>query len=405
MENRNIVILTQYFAPEMGAPQSRLLEMAKGLKNRGWNVSVITSLPNYPTGKIFTDYKGKLTVQEKIEDINVHRYWIYASNSKRAFPRIINMLSFSILSLFAFNKIRKIRPAFIITESPPLTLGLSGLALSKFCKAKHILNVSDIWPLSAYELGALSKGRLYNVLEALENFLYKKSYGCLGQSQEIVDHIQNNGISRVCLFRNGVDIKRFDITKPDKDTTGQPLEIVYAGLLGVAQGILNLCKKINFADLGAKLHIYGGGNEEENLKSFLKENPNRSIVFHGRLNREEVPAALIKYDITLIPLQKEIFGAVPSKIYESMAAGLPILFAGGGEGATIVKNYGAGWICAPSDFEDMKKILQKIVHTPKQQIINMGQHCKEIAASQFDRSIQINNLHHFLTQSVNAKNN
>jgi glycosyltransferase involved in cell wall biosynthesis len=405
MENKSIVILTQYFTPEMGAPQSRLLEMALGLKGYGWDVTVITSMPNYPTGKIFKGYKGKFTCHEKINDIDVYRYWIYASNSRKPFPRIINMISFSVLSLFSIFKTRKLRPAFIITESPPLTLGLAGLILSGFCKAKHLMNVSDIWPLSAYELGALSKGKLYNILESLENYLYKKSYGCLGQSQQIVDHIKGKGISKVCLFRNGVDIKRFGIANDFKYSPGNILKVVYAGLLGVAQGILSLCKNIDFKSLGTEFHIYGSGNEEEALVLFLKEHHDRSIFFHGKLNREQVPAALIQYNITIIPLQKEIFGAVPSKIYESMAAGLPILFSGGGEGAVIIKSYKTGWVCAPSDFDSMKLILQQIVNTPRQEIIAMGEHCKEVAASVFDRSLQIKILNNFLSESRNDTNN
>ena len=82
MEKR-FVILTQYFPPEMGAPQSRLLETAIGLKNNGWKVIVITALPNYPTGKIFRHYKKRFFTKETFNEIQVWRYLLYSSNSKK----------------------------------------------------------------------------------------------------------------------------------------------------------------------------------------------------------------------------------------------------------------------------------------------------------------------------------
>ncbi|MGN6568961.1 MAG: glycosyltransferase, partial [Flavipsychrobacter sp.] len=168
---KKLVILTQYFSPEMGAPQSRLLETANGLISLGWEVKVITAMPNYPTGKIFKDFKGKLSAKDKVGNIDVWRYWLYASNSKKSLPRIISMLSFSFTSFMAIFKLRKLKPDYVFTESPPLTLGLTGLMLARFTGARHIMNVSDLWPLSAYELGAISKGFTYNQLEKLEHYL------------------------------------------------------------------------------------------------------------------------------------------------------------------------------------------------------------------------------------------
>ena len=98
MRNRRIVILTQYFPPEMGAPQARLYETAIGLKQLGWDVSVITAMPNYPLGKIFEPFRGHFYFNEVMDGIPVRRYWLFASNSKFALPRILNMISFSFIS-------------------------------------------------------------------------------------------------------------------------------------------------------------------------------------------------------------------------------------------------------------------------------------------------------------------
>jgi glycosyltransferase involved in cell wall biosynthesis len=391
---KKITILTQYFPPEMGAPQSRLWETAVGLKKRGWQVHIITAMPNYPTGKIFENYKGKLYSNETIEGITIQRFWLYASNSKKTIPRIINMLSFSWMCLFAWFKLIKIKPNYIMTESPPLTLALSGLILSKTTGAKHIMNVSDLWPLSAYELGAIEKGNLFSLLEWLEKFLYKNSFACTGQSQEIITAIKNKGGIRCHLYRNGVDFERFDIkTKPNNMDTSK---IVYAGLLGVAQGILVLCKAVPFKQLGFEFHIYGDGAEKKELEAFLTKNPDCGIYYQGNAPRKEIPTILHQYDLTIIPLIKPIFGAVPSKIYEAMAAGLPIIFAGGGEGAKLIKQHNTGWICEPSDFIAMTKTLSEISKLGAEELNQIKANCKLAAQNTFNREIQINQLHNFL---------
>ena len=206
----NIGLLTQYYKPEMGAPQNRLFEMLSGLKSLGNNVCVVTGMPNYPTGSIFPQYKGKFSLVEKIDDIDIKRYWLFASNSKKTIPRLLNMLSFSVLTLLGLSFFKKHRIDYLIVESPPLLLCISAWLISKLTKAKLVTNVSDLWPLSAKELGVLSeKSLVYKILEIIERFIYKKSFICMGQSEQITEYIRTKTNSDVYLFRNGVDPKRY----------------------------------------------------------------------------------------------------------------------------------------------------------------------------------------------------
>jgi glycosyltransferase involved in cell wall biosynthesis len=393
--SKRILILTQYYPPEMGAPQSRLYETAKGLKQRGWEVMVLTSLPNYPTGSIFKEYQNKFYVREYMDEMPVIRTWIYASNSKKPLPRIISMLSFSITCLMSLFHIRRFKPTIIFTESPPLTLAASGVVLSWFTRAKHIMNVSDIWPLSAYELGAIRKGFVYSTLEWIEKKCYQFSKAATGQSEQIVHHLIQNKVKRTHLYRNGVDVIRFELLQYTTDSS-KKLKIIYAGLLGVAQGIFDLCSKIDYAAIPAELHIYGDGAEKIAICDYIEKNPHCSVFYHGKANREQIPQILNSYDCTIIPLIKPIYGAVPSKIYEAMAAGLPIIFAGGGEGAEIIHKYHCGWVCPPYNFkliEDTIKIMTLLPDTDRKQI---SSNCKEAAYNHFNREKQIDSLNHFL---------
>lgn len=393
-----ITVITQYYRPEMGAPQNRLYEMCRGLKNNGANVSIITGMPNYPTGKIFNAYKGKFSMTETLDDMEVRRYWLYASNARKVLPRIWNMISFSIMVLFSLHYLRKRRNDFIIVESPPLTLGESAMILSKFTKAKLVLNVSDLWPLSAKELGAMSEtGLPYRCLEKLEHHLYKKSLFCMGQSQEIVDYIKEHGAKEVYLFRNGVDPSRFKGI--DVKLEEGKVKLVYAGLLGFAQGIADICKSVNFADLGMEFHIYGAGGEQAEIEAIIVKNPNKGIYYHGVVSRQELPRKLKEANMTLIPLVKNIFGAVPSKIYESMAAGLPIMFVGEGEGARIVKENNIGLVAHSKDYKALEENIIYAVNHPEEMKV-MSDNCKECAQNKFNRPKQIKSLYDYLLAKI-----
>lgn len=389
-----IAILTQYFAPEMGAPQSRLLETAIGLKRLEWEVCIVTAMPNYPTGKIFPGYRNKLVTKELINDIPVYRYTLYASNSKQRLPRIASMLSFSISSLGSLFQLRRFKPDYILTESPPLTLAATGILLARLTGARHIMNVSDIWPLSALELGAVSEGLVYRMLKKLEARLYRRSFACTGQSQQIADYLKDNGCKRVCLFRNGVDVSRFDGIARSRQTG--TLRIVYAGLLGVAQGIFDLVSHMNFKQLNAEFHIYGDGAERTALESYLKVHPDIGVYLHRSIDREHIPSTLVQFDLSIIPLVKPIYGAVPSKIYEAMAAGLPILFTGGGEGAELVKKHSTGWVCTPSDFEAIKRQVIDITKLNADEFALLQRNCINAAREVFDRRKQVEQLDQFL---------
>ncbi|MCF8304900.1 MAG: glycosyltransferase family 4 protein [Ignavibacteriales bacterium] len=392
-----LIILTQYFYPEIGAAASRLLELSKGLKKRGWEISVISAMPNYPTGKIFKNYKGKFSVTETVDGIKVKRYWLFASNSQRVLPRIINMLSFAFSSLFSFGFIKKQKPEYILVESPPLLLGLSGYVLAKATGSRLIMNVADLWPLSALELNAISQGFLYRQIEKIEEFIYKQSDICLGQSGEIVTHLKKKGANRTHLFRNGVDTTRFLGHIHSNGRANKKL--VYAGLIGVAQGILNLCKKVNFKDFDIELHIFGDGAERKELLDFIESNPGRNIFVHKPVRREEIPSLLKEFDGSVIPLVKNIYGAVPSKIYESMAAGLPIIFSGNGEGASIIQEYQVGWASKPGDYDKLIKNIQEF-RTNSQKSEFFRNNGYKAANETFNRDIQIDKLHYYLVEEI-----
>ena len=382
---KKITIVSNYFPPEIGAASNRISKLALGLKERGFEVSVICPLPNYPKGKIFEGYQGKISVTENYQGINVHRLWVYANNSANKFKRLLGMVSFSLsfvsLAIFKPSKIAKT----VIIQSPPLIIAHAVLRILSNKKRTLILNVSDLWPSAGYELGAIQKGRAYDLLEKIEKYNYKKPALVLGQSKEILERVTTIiPQQQTFLYRNfpqpPTDQKEPNYSN-DKD-----IKIIYAGLLGIAQGIVKLCKEIDLA--GAELHIYGAGAEKEELETYLKSS-NKRIIYHGEVQREELLQLLNSFDLAIVPLVRSIYGSTPSKIYEMAHNHLPVLYFAGGEGENVIKTNNLGYVVSPGDFDTLNKLIKELDLT---EINNLKRDIGKTALKNFNIDKQLDGL-------------
>jgi len=386
---KKVLIITSYFPPETGAASNRIFHLAEGLSNRRFDVSVVTPLPNYPTGTIFKEYTGKFRQTSEENNIKIYRLWIYASNSKNKILRLFAMLSysFSLIWFFITNKI----PKTVIVQSPPLLVAFTCMIFMSN-KRQLILNVSDLWPIAGLELGAFKKNFSYRMLERIERFNYNKATMVLGQSEEILKHITNIVPGKkTFLYRNYPD---FDAPKIDeKSTPSTKIKMVYAGLLGVAQGIFKLCENLDYSNI--EFHIYGAGAETNKIVDFISLNPNLPIEYHGEVKRSELHAILIEYDLTIIPLLNRIYGSVPSKIFEYSKLGLPILYFGGGEGEQIVLENDLGWIAESGNYNALNKVLTRIKLTDLNMILS--NHLQNIAMRNFNFELQMKKLVEFIT--------
>lgn len=181
------------------------------------------------------------------------------------------------------------------------------------------------------------------------------------------------------------------------------IEIVYAGLLGVAQDIKSLIQGIDFTQLGAELHLYGGGNQKEDIKGYIARYPDRGVFFHGYVEPTQLKEVLREYDAALIPLATYIKGAVPSKIFDTLPLGLPILFCGDGEGAEIVRKYQVGFVSKPNDAKGLMDNIQRLSLMTDQERKQMSEREKKVAREEFDFEKQMDRFHHFIQGQVRAE--
>jgi glycosyltransferase involved in cell wall biosynthesis len=385
-----LLIISNYYPPEKGAAANRIEQLALKLHQNNYLVSVLCPLANYPKGVLFPEYRGKFFVEENLQNIRVKRLWIYPSNSAGIFVRILSVLSFSI-GLFFYLLLKK-TPKKVVIQSPPLLLSFISVLILSFKRKKIILNVSDLWPLAAIELKALKVNSFSHKISLfLERFIYKKATVILGQSNEIITHIHRYFPNKEChLYRNYPDhqLKDFDLKTTEKGT----IKVFYAGLLGVAQGVLEICEKINLEHLNIEFHIFGEGAEKVQIENYIQNNPSKKIVFHGMLERNDLISRLTTFDVALVPLKSRIYGSVPSKIFEYSALGIPILYFGGGEGEQIIKENHLGWIAEVENHIALNAVLEEISEMKRSNIQWMKSEIFEHSKIHFNLSHQIKNL-------------
>ncbi len=391
-----ILIVSFYYYPEMGAAPSRITNMAEGLRGRGAEVEVLTCLPNYPKGRIFDGYRGRLSETETVNGIKIHRYWTYATVSRNPVKRALSMFSFAgTMWLFAFKR-KTIRSyGRVIIQSPPLPVAHSAMLLfGKLYKRKIVLNVSDLWPISAVELCAMREGSIvHRWFCRLEKSNYKNAAAVFGQSNVILEHIAKFPSSGKCfLYRN---LRKYETLNEPKIRHGK-LRIVYAGLFGVGQDLLGIIKHIDFSSVNSELHLYGGGNQTAEIEEYIKGSD--SVFYHGYVQKSEIAERLRENDVALIPLAVNIKGAVPSKIFDTVPEGLPILFCGGGEGARIVEDFRIGLISQSGDYEGLKKNIRAFSLMSDEDYSAYSGNCLRAAATDFDFDRQMESAYKFIQE-------
>ncbi len=392
-----LLILTQYFPPEVGAPQNRLFELAVLLQKEGVDITVLTAMPNYPSMEIHKEFVGKKYTFEEMGGLKVHRSSIYVSKSKSIIKRLQNYFSFVWSSYWVGRKKLEKEYDYIFCESPPLFLGISAYLLCKNKNAKLIFNVSDLWPESAEKLGLVTNKFFLKLATMLEEFLYKKSVLITGQTQGIVKNISGRFPNKkVYWLPNGVDLSLFNPEtincewRRKNGFSENDLLLLYAGIIGYAQGLDIILKAAEKTKNNAEIKylLLGSGPEKERLMELKRKMNLENVIFLDLVPKSEMPKIVKAVDVALVPLKKlDLFlGAIPSKIFENLAMKKTLLLGVDGEARELFINQGkAGLYFEP---ENEKELVNKInqLNNNRNELIVFGENGRNYVQEFFNRN-------------------
>jgi colanic acid biosynthesis glycosyl transferase WcaI len=368
-----ILILTQYYPPEVGACQVRLKATVDQLLAAGHHVEVVTALPNYPSGRIFEGYQGRVYGSERHEGLVIHRVWLHVALGA-GLGRLASYLSFAGTS--AVGLMRSERPDVIFVESPPLFLGLTGWLAAAAWRRPWILNISDLWPDSVRALGVLGEGRVLTMAEKLERFIYRRADLITavtdGIASALVDDKQVPR-DKILFLPNGVDTDLFTPRAPDpavRERFGidDRQIVLYAGTMGYAhctEAILHAAELLRERDV--IFVLAGDGSERARVEEAAQTRGLTNVLFLG-----VVPLSAVAdlYSVALAGLATlrdlPLFeGARPAKVMPCLASGKPLVYSGSGEGARLVSEGEAGIVVKPEDGAAIAEAVAQLLDDPE----------------------------------------
>ncbi len=362
---KKLLILTQYFPPEVGAPQNRLFELAVRLQSKGMDVTILTAMPNYPEGEVQEAYQGMTYHFEEMSGLKVHRASIYTTKSKKILPRLRNYFSFVYSSWKIGRKRLEKDYDYLLCESPPLFLSYSARRLSRRFKARFVFNVSDLWPESAEKLGLVTNRLMLRMAKNLEERTYRKADLITGQTQGICNDIKSRFPNKeVYWLPNGVDLSYYDpnqkLTRNWREENGFSADDVlffYGGIIGHAQGLEVILKAAQIVQSNkAKFILMGAGPCKPDLLKMAKELELANVHFFDPVGKKDMPDVVASIDVSLVPLRKlDLFlGAIPSKIFEALAMEKALLLGVDGEARQLFIEQGrSGLYFEPENHQEL----------------------------------------------------
>jgi hypothetical protein len=363
----HILFLVDNFPPEVNAPATRTYEHCLEWIKAGHKVTVITCAPNFPQGKVYEGYKNKLYFKENLDNISVIRVWSYIAENKGVIKRVLDWLSFAVMSMFVgvFQK-----HDLIIATSPQFFTTWSAWVISKIRRKPWVFEVRDLYPESIKTVGAIKNEIIINILEKIEIGLYKNANKVIVVTDAFKKNLISRGIkeSHVDVITNGSNLELFYPRKKNEkllehfNLEGKFI-VGYIGTHGMAHGldfILNSIQKVK--DKNIHFLFIGDGSEKVELLKLAKKINLKNITFLDPISKELVPEYLSIVDISLVPLLKaeNYKQVIPSKIFESSAMHKPILLGVEGQAKKIIDQYKAGLTYEPENQNDFLVKLENI---------------------------------------------
>jgi glycosyltransferase involved in cell wall biosynthesis len=364
----HILFLTDNFPPEGNAPASRTYEHAREWVKLGHDVTVITCAPNFPEGVLFDGYKNKWYQREVMEGIDVVRVKTYITANEGFVKRILDYISFGVMGGIA--GLFQTRPDVIVSTSPQFFCACGAWVLSVVRWKPWVFELRDIWPASITAVGAMEKSTIIRVLEKLEMFLYRRADRIVAVTNSFKTELIERGIDgdKIDVVINGVDLSKYspvdtkDPALADQYGLAGKFVVGYIGTHGMAHAldkVLDAAALLQDND-DVRFLFAGGGAERASLERLAAERGLSNVVMMPRQPKEAMPAVWSLCDISLISLRDTplFTKVIPSKIFESMGMGLPMVIAcPAGEATDIIAGTSSGVVVEPENPEALANCI------------------------------------------------
>ena len=372
----HILFLTDNFPPEVNAPASRTFEHCRQWVEAGHKVTVITCAPNFPKGEVFQGYRNAWRSRETIDGIDVIRVWTYISANEGFLKRTLDYASFMLSSIPAAIGVRNVD--VIVGTSPQLFTALAACVTGFIKRRPYVFELRDLWPESIRAVGAMKSSRVLDMLEWLELFLYRRAAHIVSVTRAFQKNLISRGIpaGKISVTTNGADLERFTPIPRDAQLAGQlgltdKVVVAYVGTHGMAHAletVLDVASLLKDDERVRDLRFVflGDGAEKARLKAVADERGLDNVLFLDSVPRSEVTRYWSLVDIAVIHLRgTPLFETViPSKLFECMAMGLPVLHGVPGESAEIVESEGIGLVFEPENAAAMSAGILRLVTEP-----------------------------------------
>jgi len=364
-----ILFLTENFPPETNAAATRVYERAVYWAKWGHEVTVVTCAPNFPHGKLFDGYRNRWYQTEEMDGIRVVRVKTYIAANRGVTRRTFDFLSFLVTG--TIGALAQQRPDIVTATSPQFFSAVAGWLVGALRRVPFVFELGDLWPVSIEAVGAMKRGIAIRSLEKLELFLYRQSASIIALTKSFKTNLVSRGIDpgKIAVVINGVDTSRYSPQTRDPELaekwglTGK-FVIGYVGTHGMAHAlgnVLDAAEKLRDRD-NIRFLLAGAGAERDHLIAEAKRRNLTNIVFMPSQPKSAMPAVWSLCDVALVHLKNSsVFaGVIPSKIFEAMAMGLPILLAApAGEASAIVAGENAGLVVAAEDADALAEAALK----------------------------------------------
>jgi glycosyltransferase involved in cell wall biosynthesis len=366
----HVLFLTDNFPPEVNAPASRTHEHCRLWVAAGEQVTVITCAPNFPKGRVFDGYRNRLWQQEVVDGIRVIRVWSYITANEGFVKRVLDYTSYMFAAILASLFVRRVD--VVVGTSPQFFTAVAGWAVGTVKRIPFVFELRDLWPESIKAVGAMQDSTAIRWLEKLELFLYRRAALIVSVTHSFRDTLMGRGIDggKIEVVTNGVDIARFS-PRPKDAALERELDFEgcfvagYIGTHGMAHALETLLQAM--AELrrrpegrSIRMLLLGDGARKQALVDEAARLGLDNVRFVDTVPKDQVTRYWSLLDVSVIHLRHtELFTTViPSKLFECMGMGIPVLHGVAGESADIVQREGVGLVFTP---ESVPKLVEALL--------------------------------------------